>query len=127
MTFFRQQLGKKGEDLAVEHLQKYGYKIIARNYKNKIGELDIIASQKKTLVFVEVKTKTEDEFGNPLEMIDWKKQRKLIKCIQYYLLQNKIDPSDAEINLRIDAISVEMDYQGNLIDLEHIENAVEVE
>ncbi|TSC93154.1 MAG: putative endonuclease [Candidatus Berkelbacteria bacterium Licking1014_85] len=123
MTFFRKRLGRIGEDLACQHLQNNGYQILQRNYSNKIGEIDIISKKGDCLVFVEVKTKTQDEFGSPLEMIDLKKQRKLIKCIQYYFVENELNEDN--VDCRIDAISVEVDYNGKLIHLEHIENAVE--
>jgi putative endonuclease len=65
--------GNKGETLAAEYLAKKGYKILQRNYRSKWGEVDIIAKTKDIVVFVEVKTKTTDRFGEPWEMVNhWK-------------------------------------------------------
>ncbi len=121
MTFFRKKLGGQGEKYALDYLISKGYKVIGRNYSNYIGEIDLIMKDKKTLVFVEVKTKTELEYGNPLEMIDTRKQKKLIQCVKAYLQKNNFHQDD----VRIDAVSVVMDIWGNKVKLEHIENAVE--
>jgi len=65
--------GNKGETLACEYLERKGYKILARNYRSKWGEVDVIAKEKDIVVFVEVKTKTSDAFGEPWEMVNhWK-------------------------------------------------------
>lgn len=65
--------GNKGETLAAEHLMRKGYKILGRNYRSKWGEIDIIAKIDQTVVFVEVKTKSTDQFGEPWEMVNpWK-------------------------------------------------------
>lgn len=68
--------GNRGETLAAEYLVKKGYKIIQRNYRSKWGEIDIICKQEKIIVFVEVKTKTTDRFGEPWEMVNhWKAEQ----------------------------------------------------
>ncbi len=65
--------GNKGETLAAEYLQRKGYKILGRNYRSKWGEVDVIAKIDKIVVFVEVKTKTTDKYGEPWEMVNhWK-------------------------------------------------------
>lgn len=117
MTFERKKLGKLGEDLAEQKLIELGYKIEERNYKNIIGEIDIIAYDKDTLCFVEVKTKSGSDFGMPEEMVNSKKQRKIIKTAQLYLLEKKLD----NINWRIDVVAV--DKKNNEIRI--IKNAVE--
>lgn len=67
------ETGNRGETLAAEYLAKKGYKIVERNYRSKWGEVDIIAKDKNIVVFVEVKTKTTDQFGEPWEMVNrWK-------------------------------------------------------
>ncbi|KKP88682.1 MAG: hypothetical protein UR93_C0010G0003 [Berkelbacteria bacterium GW2011_GWA2_35_9] len=121
MTMFRKKLGGQGEKHALGYLQKKGYQLITQNYYNYIGEIDLIMRDKKTIVFVEVKTKTELEFGNPLEMIDTRKQKKLLQCIKAYLHKNDLFEAD----VRIDAVSVVVDIWGNKLRIEHIENAVE--
>jgi len=97
-----------GEDKACEFLRKNGYKIIERNFRKGYGEIDIVAihssagSGQAVLVFVEVKTRTSNSFGNPLEAITPWKLKSLIKTAQYYkMIHPKLPDS-----LRIDAISV---------------------
>ena len=113
--------GKKGEDIATSFLLKNGYQIIERNYKKRYGEIDIIAvdtSNKKepVLVFIEVKTRTSNIFGTPLEAITPSKLRSVIKTVDYYVLTHKNLP----LLLRIDAISVDLsDGEQNV---EHIKN-----
>ena len=94
--------GKRSEIIASDFLKQKGYKILELNYKNKIGEIDIIAQDGEYLVFVEVKARLSQSFGNPLEAIDYKKQQKIRSVASLYLMQKrKID------NLsRFDAVSI---------------------
>ena len=108
--------GKTSEIIAAEHLKQKGYKILAMNYKNKIGEIDIIAKDKKCIVFVEVKARLTKAFGHPLEAIDEQKQWKIRKVAEFYLISKRL--TDAES--RFDAVSV-LGYENRII--EHIENA----
>ncbi|MGA7144837.1 MAG: YraN family protein, partial [Desulfobacterales bacterium] len=73
----RQQFGKESESLAARHLKKNGYKILAQNYRNELGEIDIIAKEKGVLVFVEVKAGKTPFYGNPKWAVTPKKQRKI--------------------------------------------------
>ncbi|MCM8818662.1 MAG: YraN family protein [Candidatus Omnitrophica bacterium] len=84
-------LGKLGEEKAVEFLKKNGYRIIDRNFKTKIGEIDIIAKKKKEIVFIEVKTRSSDNFGLPEEAINKQKLRRIEKTALLYLNFKKID------------------------------------
>ncbi len=95
------QLGKRGEQEAVKYLLNKGYEIIATNWQEKKFEIDIILQDKNDLVFVEVKTRTSDFFGNPEEAVDLKKQKHLIEGADYYIQQNEID-----LECRFDVISV---------------------
>ena len=108
----------RGEDLATKYLKDKGYKIIERNFRKGYGEIDIIAIQGRTLVFIEVKTRTGSLYGSPLEQISYFKLKSLVKTAQFYKLLNPKLP-DA---LRIDAISLELDYSRNLSNIEHVEN-----
>lgn len=108
--------GKRGEILAQNYLKKKGYKIIATNYKNKIGEIDIIAKDGSTLVFVEVKTRISRAFGDPLEAINYTKQQKIRNVATYYLKENRM----LNISCRFDAISVLSDEEK---DINHILDA----
>lgn len=109
------KLGLKGEKIAQKYLKKQKYKILETNYRNKLGEIDIIAKDKKEnqIVFVEVKTKTTDFFGLPREMVDENKQRKIEQVAMSYLMINKL----TEENIRFDVIEI---LNG---ELEHIKSA----
>lgn len=107
-----------GEDLACEYLNKKGYKILERNFRKGYGEIDIICEKNKILVFVEVKTRTSDKFGAPLEAITYYKLKSLIKTAEFYKLLNPKLPDE----MRMDAISVLLDKNNNLVNIEHIEN-----
>lgn len=116
MTFFRKQLGKSGEDLAADFLHKKGLKIIGRNIHFKFGEIDILAQDKENIVLVEVKTKTNEDFGKPYEEVDYFKKKKLSQLARAVLQKypNK--------NIRVDVVSIRMDEPP---EIEYIENAVE--
>ena len=95
-------LGKKGEIEAVNHLKNKGYKILQTNYVNVLGEIDIIAKQDKEIVFVEVKTRLNNNFGTPAEAINNLKKMHILKSAQYFLYKNKLFDRD----VRFDAIEV---------------------
>lgn len=80
-------LGRYGEDKAEEFLKKNGYRIIERNFKTKFGEIDIIAKNKRELVFIEVKTRSSTKFGYPEESVDNKKFNRIKRCAEIYLLK----------------------------------------
>lgn len=107
-----------GEEKACKFLQKEGYRIIERNFRIGYGEIDIIAVNKDCLVFVEVKTRTSDKFGSPLEAITPWKLKSLIKTAQLY---KKLNPKLPD-SLRIDAVSVKLVNGQEIEDIEHIEN-----
>jgi putative endonuclease len=79
------KLGNKGEELAVKFLKKNGYAIKIRNYKTRIGEIDIIAADGDVLVFVEVKTRESLEFGHPFEAVNARKRKKIANVALLYL------------------------------------------
>ena len=85
MTVARQQLGKLGEDLAVEELERRGYAILARRYRTRCGEIDIVAQDGDTLVFVEVKARATVEFGIAAEAVTRHKQLQLVRMATDYL------------------------------------------
>ena len=102
MTDKRRALGEKGENLAVARLKKLGYRILVRNYRIRLGEIDIIAEDKDTLVFVEVKARTGTSFGSPVEAITARKKRQLAKVAMQYISQYGLDNRSA----RFDVVSV---------------------
>ena len=85
MRNWRQKFGEQGEALAVRCLKKAGYKIIETNYRTRLGEIDIIARDKDTIVFVEVKSRRSVHFGNPKQAVTLQKQRKISMVALYYL------------------------------------------
>ncbi len=96
-------IGKAGEDLACRYIEELGYKVINRNWHfSKNSEIDIIAKDKNTLVFIEVKTRTSQNFGHPLEAITKNKLEKIFTAVLAYINQCKIDYK----SYRIDAISI---------------------
>lgn len=104
------QDGNYGEDLACEYLKKQGYKIIERNFRIRGGEIDIVAKDGETLVFVEVKTRWSHDFGLPKESVTFWKIKSLLKTAGVYLL--KIGWGDKEY--RLDFIGVDFaDDQSN--------------
>jgi putative endonuclease len=94
-------LGPAGEDIAVRYLQKKGLRIIYRNYKTPVGEADIVAGDKETIVFVEVKTRSSEKFGEPFEAVTSRKREKLKKIALYYQKQQ-----GRETPVRFDVISI---------------------
>lgn len=113
--------GKYGEDIAVNYLIKNKYKIIQRNYHfSRYGEVDIIALDKNTLCFIEVKTRSNDKFGTPFEAVTKTKLNKIYKCAMSY-----ISKPDIKIkSFRIDAISVLLfgDADSKAPEIAHIKN-----
>jgi putative endonuclease len=95
--------GDQAEELAASYLRKIGYKILARNYQIRGGEIDIVAEDKDTLVFVEVKARWSHVFGEPLESINYFKLKTLLKTSQFYL--QKINWGEKPY--RIDALSLD--------------------
>lgn len=85
------QLGTLGEDLAIKHIKKLGFKILARNWRYSYFEIDIIAQDKNELVFIEVKTRKHDLFGLPEFAVSKRKQNKLSAAAEAYIQQNNID------------------------------------
>lgn len=91
--------GALGETRAAEFLKKQKYKIIAKNYRCRQGEIDIIARDKKTIVFVEVKARESSEFGQPSEYVTKGKTDKIKKAALFYLHENGLDDADARFDV----------------------------
>lgn len=123
MTLSKLQEGKNGEDLAVTFLKNLGYQIIDRNFRLRNGEIDIVAldnsnKKEKSLVFVEVKTRSSTNFGLPIEAITWWKMKALIRSAQFYKISHRGLPD----LMRIDAIAVTLFDAGDKPQIEHIKN-----
>jgi putative endonuclease len=116
----RQQLGEAGEALAARLLRQRGYKIIATNYRNPLGEIDLIARDGGTLVFVEVKARQGLHFGNPKWAVTPRKQRKLSMVALYYLKHSGQSRSKA----RFDVVAIQS--AGQQPEIEIVQNAFEL-
>ncbi len=132
MSFERKHLGRSGEEEVVSYLKKNGYRVLETNYRAKFGEIDIVASKKGAIVFVEVKTRIKQmnevkprsfDSGEylPEDNIDWRKQNKLRKLGEVYLLLNDYPPRQA---WQIDVVAVEVDPDTQTTRIRHIEQAV---
>jgi putative endonuclease len=109
----KKELGKKGEEKALRFLKKKGYRIIEQNYVCKMGEMDIIAKEKDTLVFVEVKTRTSTAFGLPQLAVTPFKQRQLSKVALYFLKEKKLE----DIKARFDVVAILLPPEKEQIEL----------
>ncbi|GIV33400.1 MAG: UPF0102 protein [Chitinophagales bacterium] len=110
------ELGRKGEKLACNFLRKKGYEILATNYRFEKTEIDIICRYNKTLVFVEVKTRSGQEYGEPEESVEVKKQQKLVRAAE-----NFVQTNDMIGEVRFDVIAVII--QDNREKIKHIKDA----
>ncbi|MCM8780504.1 MAG: YraN family protein [Candidatus Omnitrophica bacterium] len=115
--------GKIGETYALDFLKRQGYKIIFRNFRNRFGEIDIVARDSDTLCFVEVKTRGSDRYGLPQEAVAKSKQRRLIKLALSFLKEKDLLDKKA----RFDVVSVRYSDKGSQPQLELIKNAFELD
>ncbi len=113
------ELCKKGEALAGKLLKKRGYKILKRNYVSKYGEIDIVAYDKGTISFVEVKTRQSENYGPPELAVTKEKRKRIIRTALNYLMKNHIE----DIDCRFDVISVLFKENDNKPDIELLNNA----
>lgn len=111
------ELGKLGEDLATEFLQKEGYEILDRNWTFQKAEIDIISQKDEILAIVEVKTRSSTAFGLPQDFVKPKQIQSLVKAVNQYVITNDID-----LEIRFDIIALHKDATGQFV-IEHIENA----
>ncbi|MDP5082582.1 MAG: YraN family protein [Winogradskyella sp.] len=110
------ELGKKGEELAVEFLLKNGYDIIERNYRFDKAEVDIIALKKDVLAIVEVKTRSSIDFGNPQDFVKPKQIKNLVKAVDAYVIEHNLD-----LEVRFDIIAIVKEKKR--FEIEHLKNA----
>jgi putative endonuclease len=110
------ELGKKGEQLAVNYLLKNSYAIVARNYRFDKAEVDIIAKKKDILAIIEVKTRSTSDFGNPQDFVKPKQIQRLVKAVDEYVTVNELD-----VEVRFDIIAIVK--KGKSYNIEHLENA----
>jgi len=115
----RRDLGAFGERVAAAHLEAKGYRIRARNFRCREGEIDIVAEDGDCLVFVEVRTRRGDAFGTPAESVTAAKERRLLTVAKAYLQEHPDVPPDQ----RIDVVAIELS-RGRLLAVQHIEGAI---
>lgn len=120
MTMRQHQFGKSSEELAARYLKKRKYKILAQNYRTRFGEVDIVARHKRTIVFVEVKSRKTNRFGHPKGAVTRQKQKKMTRVALHYLKQTGQNDAKA----RFDVVSIQIN-QGKP-EIEVIENAFDV-
>jgi putative endonuclease len=113
----RRDLGQRSERAAEAFLQGQRYTIIARNYRCAVGEIDLIAQDRDTLVFVEVRSHTGERFGDPLESVTLRKQRQIAKTALYYVMRQGMTNRP----LRFDVIGI--CWEGDLPRVSHVQNA----
>jgi putative endonuclease len=124
MTAARRATGQRAEELVARHFAAAGWEIVERNARSRYGELDIVARDGRTLVFVEVKAGREGSaFGpeRPILAVDARKQRRVRKLATAWIAERRGIPPYAEI--RFDAVGVTYDRAGLVVDVEHIEGA----
>ncbi len=100
--YLKHKIGKIGENLACEYLMNNGYQILERNFESRQGEIDIVALDKNEVVFIEVKTRTNNKYGTPVEAVDENKQNHLIRTIEYYIYKRNLHDKF----IRIDVIEI---------------------
>jgi putative endonuclease len=123
MTLKRLEFGNKGERAAKSYLKKQGYRILKKNYRTPVGEIDIIAEHKCILVFIEVKSRTSAAFEQPFSAVTARKQKKIAQTANYFLAKNKI--GDREI--RFDVVSVLSDNENpDALEVEILQDAFRV-
>lgn len=116
----KKTVGSVGEKIAAQYLSKKGYKILEKNFKCKIGEIDLIALYKNQIVFVEVKTRTSVNFGLPSEAVDFHKQQKIVKIAQVYIASSNFK----QYQPRFDVIEVYLNPEKLTLEkVNHILNA----
>jgi putative endonuclease len=120
MTFARLNVGKKGEELAADYLAKAGYRIVERNYRCIFGEIDIVAEDGNTLVFIEVKSRRSASYGEPQLAVGYRKQRKISTVALNYIEEKQ----KQGLSARFDVVSITLSSSGHAIEL--IKNAFEL-
>ncbi len=119
----RHRIGAWGEEIASQYLETKGYQIRARNWRTQEGEMDLVAQDGETVVFVEVKTRTSKDFGWPEESITAAKRRRLQRVAMAYLLDQDL----MDILWRIDVVAIDRNRSGGVERLEHYIDAVDGE
>ena len=121
MSLIRIRTGKRGEELAAAYLAEAGYRIVERNYRCLFGEIDIVAEEGETLVFIEVKRRRSDAYGEPQLAVGHQKQKKISRIAMHYIQEKRLQHRPA----RFDVAAVKLLPSGCRIEI--IRNAFELE
>ena len=119
MKKYNKDIGSYGEDLALNYLNKINYKFLARNFRNKSGEIDLIFKDGDIIIFVEVKSRYSYHFGLPCESVTYFKQKQIFNISKYFLFKNKL----LKYNCRYDVIEIYFNKNDNTYFIEHIKDA----
>lgn len=122
MKKYNKLIGDFGENLAQDFLNNKGYEIIATNFRSSTGEIDIIAQHNDILIFIEVKSRFNSNYGFPVEAVNYIKYKKLLNTAKYYLYKNKI----TNYFIRFDVIEVFLDEKSKTPKINHLEDAFRV-
>lgn len=120
MSDYRRRLGLWGENKAAEFLKNSGYSILERNFHCSLGEIDLIATKDGVWIFIEVKTRSNTDYGLPEESITQAKASRLMELARHYLYEHGIE----NVDWRVDIVAVELDSRKRLQRVEHLENAI---
>ena len=113
MTWARLKTGRQGEEIAVRYLRENGYLVLERNFRCPLGEMDIVARHGDVLVFVEVRSRRSQGYGEPLESVGIVKQKKLSRIALYYIQKHHLQGRKA----RFDVLGVKIQPDGHKIDI----------
>lgn len=119
MVTQRQRMGQWGEDCAVEYLSARGYKILTRNFRTRRGEIDIVASIEDTLVFVEVKARSNNNYGYPEQAVSPRKQARMLSAACFYLAEHP----ESSGTWQFDILAITC-REGEKPEIEHFENII---
>ena len=122
MKVYNKDIGAYGEDISESYLRNLGYSILHKNFRCKSGEIDLIASNKNYICFIEVKTRYGKNFGIPAESVFYSKQHKIFKTAQMYIYMKNI----MNTNFRFDVIEVILNAENNNYIVNHIEDAFQL-
>lgn len=117
--FAKKSLGQQGEDAAARYLERHGYRILARGLDSRLGELDIIAADGRTIVFIEVKTRRSTAAGHPADAIDPRKERRMTQAALGYLKAQRL----LDYAARFDVVAITWPENARRPAIEHFKNA----
>ncbi|MBV7271977.1 YraN family protein [Clostridium thailandense] len=122
MHSFNKDIGSLGEDIAETYLKQVGYTVLDRNFRCKIGEIDIIGKDGDYICFIEVKTRYGSIYGNPCEAVSYSKQRKIYKTAESYIMRKKL----FKFNFRFDVIEIILNNSNNAPSIRLIKDAFQM-